>query len=86
MDIDPSRRTQYQERFRRGERMPGMSDFESLDEAKEFVNWCLEGGYDDFGIESWWHRPRQQLGGRTPEAVWPESAEQVMELAIRLCL
>ena len=80
------RRTQYDEQFRRGEQMPQLADFESLDEAKEFVNWCLEGSYDDFGVDRWWNRPRQQLGGRTPEEVWPESAEAVITLAIRLFL
>ena len=86
MDIDPTRRAAYQERFRRGERMPTLADFKTLDEAKEFVNWCLEGGYNDFGIARWWERPRQQLGGRTPEEAWSDSAASVIELAIRLSL
>ncbi|MBA3758201.1 hypothetical protein H0X10_01035 [Candidatus Saccharibacteria bacterium] len=55
--------------------------FESIDEAKDFVEWCLEGGYNEDGIEQWWLRPRTQLNGHAPAEVWPEQAEQVIGLA-----
>jgi acetoin utilization deacetylase AcuC-like enzyme len=53
----------------------------SEEEAVEFVNRCLEGGYDDEGITFWWTRPRRKLDGRSPQEAWSTDRDKVIDLA-----
>ena len=51
--------------------------FTTTEEAKLFINWCLAGSYNKEGSDRWWDRPRSQLGGKTPNEVWPDKARTV---------
>jgi len=84
MDIDPTLRKRFEEGVIDNRRTPRFEEFGNLLEARDFVNWCLEGSYTDEGIKIWWNRPRTQLSGMTPTEAWQSCPETVFELAIWL--
>ena len=55
--------------------------FESTEDAKIFVDWCLAGSYGTEGVEQWWNRPRKKLDGQTPAEAWNSKPNSVIELA-----
>lgn len=58
-----------------------MDKFADEDEARGFVNWCLQSGYNDQGVEQWWGRRRERLDGLSPTEAWPDAPETVIGLA-----
>lgn len=59
-----------------------INEFESDEQAREFVNYCLEGSYTLEGMERWWSRPRRQLDGQTPAQAWEsDNRDKVIGLA-----
>jgi hypothetical protein len=82
MNIDPQSRNRFEQRLSDSQRLPTLEDFSSLNEARDFVEWCLEGSYTDAGIEIWWSRPRAALQGRAPTEQWLVSPDEVINLAI----
>ena len=81
MEFQPEINTRFHELATTAEEPLKLEQFEDLDEARLFVNWCLSGAYNDRGIERWWERPRVRLDGLTPEVRWIEKPEQVIGLA-----
>ena len=55
--------------------------FANLNEAKDFINWCLAGSYTDDGVEQWWRRSRKNLDDLTPQEAWTIMPERVLHLA-----
>lgn len=48
----------------------------------DYINKLLSGSYNKEGIDAWWERPRNLLGGRTPlQAFLEGDTEQVLALA-----
>ena len=58
-----------------------LHQFDNLDEAKEYINWCLAGSYADDGVEQWWRRSRKNLDNLTPQEAWTIMPERVLHLA-----
>jgi hypothetical protein len=50
-------------------------------ESRELVNSLLAGTYSEEGIERWWNRPRQPLGGLSPNEIWAADPRAVIEQA-----
>jgi len=46
------------------------------------VNTILRRGWTDAGVEKWWDRPRDALGGHTPREALPYRPTEVVELAL----
>ncbi|MEO5949474.1 MAG: hypothetical protein ABIP74_03650 [Candidatus Saccharimonas sp.] len=84
MDSEPIRNIDFEQRAFANDMIPSVHDFTDLNEARNFVNWCLEGSYNDRGIEAWWDRSRPQLEGATPAESWQTAPDKVVELAISL--
>ncbi len=62
----------------------GKVDLVPADDLKEILN-ALAGAYDHWGIVSWFQRPREQLGGRTPlQAIDDGDVAKVKSLALSL--
>jgi len=84
MNIDPELRRSFEGELLDSERVPTMPEFGNQSDARDFVNWCLEGSYTDEGVARWWERPRTQLDGMTPTEAWQSTPDRVIRLAAEL--
>ena len=76
-----TQRLRRQRLFPKGEFPEYRTDFESDEQARDYVDFILEGSFGERGIRSWWDRKRHQLSDRTPNEVWPIDQKAVIDLA-----
>lgn len=81
MEFDPNKTQLFEQKASGATEPLVLADFEDIDQAREFVNWCLSGTYTDEGAERWWDRPRTKLEGQCPNQAWNEQPEKVIGLA-----
>lgn len=82
MEFSPEQQQTFDAKVREAQPPITLDNFETEQEAVDFVNWCLMGGYNDKGIERWWNRARTQLDGSTPTEAWATTPDRVIGLAV----